>query len=63
MGRLAIDVAGSSNAMEVIDICLQFYYDKMTGGHAPNEDGLSSHGFQSNNEENKRGGIGEIKVK
>jgi ankyrin repeat protein len=32
MGRLAIDIAGSSLAYEVIDICLDHYYVKVSGG-------------------------------
>ena len=31
MGRLPIDVGGSSRAWEVVDICLEAYYNKVTG--------------------------------
>jgi hypothetical protein len=44
MKRLAIDVAGSSLAYEVIDICLDHYYEE---NKLPGAEDASSHGFQS----------------
>ncbi len=32
VGRLPIDVAGSSMAYNVVDTCLQFYFNKVAGG-------------------------------
>ena len=53
MGRLPIDVAGSSLAYEVIDICLDHQYQKMSGGpqsSGATDDAASSHGFGSRGE-------------
>ena len=43
-GRLAIDIAGSSLAYEVIDICLDHYHAKVSGG-IPAADEQPSHNF------------------
>ncbi len=32
VGRLPIDVAGSSMAYNVVDTCLEFYFNKVAGG-------------------------------